>query len=151
MGVFEFKKKWLNDNLSSQRDTLFEASNDLLRNLVQRSGPIVNRSLETIAIFFKVLQANVSQLASRDLAEEMKRLHSATVHVNPRLLSVGASEQSPSEVFAADIEEEANSYFQQTYIGQLTIDDVMLDPVLAFRKELHDSPWSCSFPERKAF
>ena len=27
-------KKWLNDNLSSQRDTLFEASNDLLRNLV---------------------------------------------------------------------------------------------------------------------
>jgi CCR4-NOT transcription complex subunit 1 len=59
------------------------------------------------------------------LAEEMKRLHSATVHVNPRLLSVGASEQSPSEVFAADIEEEANSYFQQTFIGQLTIDDVM--------------------------
>ena len=93
----------------------------------------------------------MSRLASRDLAEEMKRLHSATVHVNPRLLSVGASEQSPSEVFAADIEEEANSYFQQTYIGQLTIDDVMLDPVLVFRKELHDSPWSCSFPERKAF
>ena len=37
----------------------------------------------------QVLQANVGQLASRDLAEEMKRLHSATVHVNPRLLSVG--------------------------------------------------------------
>ena len=83
----------------------------------------------------------MSQLASRDLAEEMKRLHSATVHVNPRLLSVGASEQSPSEVFAADIEEEANSYFQQTYIGQLTIDDVMLDPVLAFRKELQERLW----------
>lgn len=131
-------EKWLNDNLSSQRDklfeaclkflrerTLFEASNDSLGNPVQRSGPIVNLSLETTAIFFKVLQANVGQLASRDLAEEMKRLHSATVHVNPRLLSVGASEQSSSEVFAADIEEEANSYFQQTYIGQLTMDDVM--------------------------
>ena len=37
----------------------------------------------------------------------MKRLHSATIHVNPCLLSVGASEQSSSEVFAADIEEEA--------------------------------------------
>lgn len=132
-------EKWLNDNLSSQRDTLFEAclkflrertlfeaSNDSLGNPVQRSGPIVNLSLETTAIFFKVLQANVGQLASRELAEEMKRLHSATVHVNPRLLSVGASEQSSStEVFASDIEEEANSYFQQTYIGQLTIDDVM--------------------------
>ena len=65
----------------------------------------------------QVLQANVGQLASRDLAKEMKRLHSATVHVNPRLLTVGVSEQSSSEVFAADIEEEANSYFQQTYIG----------------------------------
>jgi hypothetical protein len=64
--------------------------------------------LETTAIFFKVLQANVSRLASRDFTEEMKRLHSATVHVNPRLLSVGASEQLSSEVFAADIEEEAS-------------------------------------------
>jgi len=35
------------------------------------------------------------------------------------------SEQSPSEVFAADRDEEANSYFQQIFIGQLTIDDVM--------------------------
>ena len=42
----------------------------------------------------QVLQANVGQLASRDLAEEMKRFHFATIHVNPRLLSVGASEQS---------------------------------------------------------
>ena len=67
----------------------------------------------------------MGQLASRDLAEEMKRLHSATVHVNPRLLSVGASKQSSSKVFAADIEEEASSYFQHTYIGQLTMDDVI--------------------------
>ena len=73
----------------------------------------------------QVLQANVGQLASRDLAEEMKRLHSATVHANPRLLSVGASEQSSSEVFAADIEEQEKSYFQQTYIGQLTMHDVI--------------------------
>jgi len=55
----------------------------------------------------------------------MKRLHFATVHVNPRLLSVGASEQSSSEVFAADIEEQEKSYFQHTYIGQLTMDDVI--------------------------
>ena len=104
--------------------TLFEASNDSLGNPVQRSRSIISISLETIAILFKVsyffviyghvstfnmnygilfhskywviqvLQANVGQLASRDLAEEMKRLHFATVHVNPRLLSVGASEQS---------------------------------------------------------
>jgi hypothetical protein len=89
-------------------------------NLVQCSGPIVNHFLETDAIFFKVLQANMNRLASLDLAEEMKRLHSATDHLNPHLLSVGATEQSPPEVFAADIKEEANSYFQQTYIVQLT-------------------------------
>ena len=73
----------------------------------------------------QVIQDNVGQLASRDLAEEMKRLHSTTVHVDPCLLSVGALEQSASEVFAVDIEEEANSYFQQTYIRQLTMDDVI--------------------------
>ncbi|XP_057867287.2 uncharacterized protein LOC131074644 isoform X3 [Cryptomeria japonica] len=126
---------WLNDNLSTHRDTLFEAclkflrertlfeaSNDALGNPVQRSGPIVNLSLDTTASFFKVLQSNVGQLESRDLVEEMKRLHSAMVRVNPRLLSVGAAEQSPSEVFAADIDEESNSYFQKIYVGQMTID-----------------------------
>eukprot|EP01018_Ginkgo_biloba_P022479 Gb_12251 [translate_table: standard] len=131
-------EKWLNDNLSCHRDTLFKAclkfvrertpfepSNDASVNPVQRSGPIVNLSLEITAIFLKVLQANVGQLVSRDLTEEMKLLHHQAVSVNPRVLSVGAADQSSSEVFAADIEEEANSYFQQIYIGQLTIDAVV--------------------------
>ena len=52
----------------------------------------------------QVLQANMGQLASRYLDEEMKRLHSATVDVNPCLLSVGDLEQSSCEVFVADIE-----------------------------------------------
>ncbi|KAH9287615.1 hypothetical protein KI387_031732 [Taxus chinensis] len=126
---------WLNDNLITHRDTLFEAclkflrertlfeaSNDALGTPVPHSGPIVNLSLDTTASFFKVLQSNIGQLESRDLVEEMKRLHSAMVRVNPRLLSVGAAEQSPSEAFAADIDEESNSYFQKIYVGQLTID-----------------------------
>lgn len=75
--------------------------------------------------FLQILQANLGQLSSRDLAEELKRVYTAAVRVNPRLLSVGAAEQSSSEVFAADIEEEANSYFQKIYVGQLTIDDVV--------------------------
>lgn len=73
----------------------------------------------------QVLQANIGRLSSRDLAEELKRVYNSAIRINPRLLSVGASEQSPSEVFAADIEEEANSYFQKIYVGQLTIEDVV--------------------------
>lgn len=72
-----------------------------------------------------MLQSNVGQLESRDLVEEMKWLHSAMVHVNPRLLSVGVAEQSPSEVFVVDIDEESNSYFQKIYVGQLTIEDLV--------------------------
>ena len=70
-----------------------------------------------LRFFFQVLQSNFGQLESRDLVEEMKRLHSAMVCVNPRLLSVGATEQSPSKVFATDIDEESNSYFQKMYVG----------------------------------
>ncbi|CAM6118665.1 unnamed protein product [Calypogeia fissa] len=134
-------EKWLQDNITIHKDTFFQACLKFLRerrlaearndglngpaSTVQWAAPINSLSLDTTAIFFKVLQANVGQLSSRDLAEELKRVYTAAVRVNPRLLSVGASEQSTSEVFAADIEEEANSYFQKIYVGQLTIEDVV--------------------------
>ncbi|KAL3683907.1 hypothetical protein R1sor_001929 [Riccia sorocarpa] len=134
-------EKWLQDNITIHRDIFFEACLKFLRErrLVearneaqnagavdgQRSGPAITLSLETTALIFKVLQGNLGQLSSREPAEELKRVYNSAVRINPRLLSVGASEQSPSEVFAADIEEEANSYFQKIYVGQLTIEDVV--------------------------
>ncbi|BBN05282.1 CCR4-NOT transcription complex subunit 1 [Marchantia polymorpha subsp. ruderalis] len=134
-------EQWLQENITFHRDVFFQACLKFLRErrLVearnegqnggtvdgQRSGPAITLSLETTALIFKVLQANIGRLSSRDLAEELKRVYNSAIRINPRLLSVGASEQSPSEVFAADIEEEANSYFQKIYVGQLTIEDVV--------------------------
>lgn len=62
---------------------------------------------------------------SRDLLEELKRIHTAVVRVNPRLPSVGGSEQSSSESFSTDIEQEANSYFRSIYAGELPIEKVV--------------------------
>eukprot|EP00252_Welwitschia_mirabilis_P002749 TRINITY_DN12719_c0_g2_i1.p1 TRINITY_DN12719_c0_g2~~TRINITY_DN12719_c0_g2_i1.p1 ORF type:complete len:2025 (+),score=405.51 TRINITY_DN12719_c0_g2_i1:577-6075(+) len=129
-------EKWLNDNLVVHKDAFYEACLKFLRErtlheasssgtFAQRSSSVMNLSLETTAIFLKVLQAYVGQLDSRDLAEEMKKLYSAAVCVNPRLLSVGASDQTSSEVFSPDVEDEANSYFQKIYSGQLSIDAVV--------------------------
>lgn len=129
-------EKWLQDNINIHRDALFQACLKFLREKTltearpesgggQKSAPVINLSLETTAIFFKVLQVNINQLASSDLAEETKRLYAAAVRTNPRLLSVGAAEQTPTEVFASDIEEEANSYFQKIYAGQRNIDEIV--------------------------
>jgi CCR4-NOT transcription complex subunit 1 len=75
----------------------------------------------------QVLQVNAAQLASRDPAEELKRIKDAAVHLNPWLMSAGAtSEQSQVETtYGSDVEEEANSYFQRIYIGQLSINNVV--------------------------
>jgi CCR4-NOT transcription complex subunit 1 len=75
----------------------------------------------------QVLQVNVAQMASRDPAEELKRIKDAAVRLNPWLMSAGAaSEQSQVETtYGSDVEEEANSYFQRIYIGQLSINNVV--------------------------
>ncbi|XP_024528197.1 CCR4-NOT transcription complex subunit 1 isoform X1 [Selaginella moellendorffii] len=128
-------EKWLHDNLVVYQEPLFQACLSFLRErlLVEsfngqsgtpRSGPI-GLSMETTAIFFKVLQAFSAQLSSRELVEEMRRVHAAAIRANPRLLSGAGTEQSSSEAFSSDVEEEANVYFQKIYKGQLTIENVV--------------------------
>ncbi|KAH8935189.1 hypothetical protein BDL97_17G016600 [Sphagnum fallax] len=136
-------EKWLQDNLTIHRDSFFQACLKFLRERTldearvegqlgagvtgQRPGPILSLSLDTVNAFFKVLQVNAAQLASRDPAEELKRIKDAAVRLNPWLMSAGAtSEQSQVETtYGSDVEEEANSYFQRIYIGQLSINNVV--------------------------
>lgn len=132
-------EKWLVDNLNNHCDMFFqaclrylreralaEARSELLGGSGHRSGLSTSLPLEITATIFKVLQATPGHLVSRDLLEEMKRIHSAAVRVNhPRLISVGASEQAASERFSSDIEEEANSYFRNIYAGDLPIESVV--------------------------
>ncbi|CAK9867154.1 unnamed protein product [Sphagnum jensenii] len=136
-------EKWLQDNLTIHRDSFFQACLKFLRERTldearvegqlgagvtgQRPGPILSLSLDTVNAFFKVLQVNAAQLASRDPAEELKRIKDAAIRLNPWLMSAGAaSEQSQVETtYGSDVEEEANSYFQRIYIGQLSINNVV--------------------------
>ncbi|RVW13615.1 CCR4-NOT transcription complex subunit 1 [Vitis vinifera] len=96
----------------------------------------MNINEETSSIFWKVLQANTDQIASKQLSEELKSLHRASMHVSPRLQNVGASDSSTSDVYTNDIEAEANSYFHQIFSGQLTIDSMI--QMLARFKESSD-------------
>ncbi|KAF8379221.1 hypothetical protein HHK36_028651 [Tetracentron sinense] len=126
--------KWLNDNLSTYRDIFFEeclkflkeipidAAQDVSGNPFERTGAVENAYWETSSILLKVLQAHTGQITSHQLSEEMTRLHVATTHANPRLQNGGATDSSASDRYADDIEAEANSYFNQIFNGQLTID-----------------------------
>lgn len=73
----------------------------------------------------QVLQTNTDQIASKQLTEELRSLHRASIHVNPRLQNVGPSDSSTSDVYTNDIESEANSYFHQIFSGQLTVDSMI--------------------------
>eukprot|EP00850_Spirogloea_muscicola_P015627 SM000121S26024 [mRNA] locus=s121:298001:312953:- [translate_table: standard] len=129
-------EKWLNDSLKVNGDALYKACLNYIREKLlaesrsdgtdQRSGPNINLSLETTAMLFKVLQDSSNQPTSQDLVDDQKNLHTAALRAYPRLQAVGVPEQGVTESpFPLDIENEANSYFQKIYVGQLTIDDVI--------------------------
>ncbi|KAF9613130.1 hypothetical protein IFM89_005609 [Coptis chinensis] len=147
-------EKWLSDNLSTYKDTFFEeclkflkdtpsgVSQDVPASPFQNSGAVRNVSSEISSIFFKVilpfqcspvLQSQAGQNISRQLFEEMKRLHVASMHVDPRLQNGGAPDSSTSDGYPDDIEAEANSYFHQMFSGQLTI-ETMVDSLGHFKE-----------------
>ncbi|KAI5070413.1 hypothetical protein GOP47_0014756 [Adiantum capillus-veneris] len=131
-------EKWLLDNLNSHGVSFFqvclkylreraagEARTEVLGGSGHRSNLSTSLNLETTAIFFKALQSTPNHLIPRELLEETKRIHTAVVRVNPRLLSAGASDQSASESFSSDIEQEANMYFRKIYAGEMPIEAVV--------------------------
>lgn len=72
-------------------------------------------------------------LASTQLSEEMEKLHVAVLESNPKLPNGGASDASATEGYTDDIEAEANSYFQQMFSGQLTI-EAMVQMLARFKE-----------------
>ncbi|XP_058113196.1 uncharacterized protein LOC131256182 [Magnolia sinica] len=94
-------EQWLNENLSTYKDTFFEdclkflkeipsaATNDASANPFQHSSSVMNLYLETSSTLLKVLQAHSGQLISHQLSEELRRLQASSVHANPRLQNGG--------------------------------------------------------------
>lgn len=87
----------------------------LPRSPPQGAPPRVNISLETLAIFLRVLGA-AGALLPPELAQHLKLVQTAALQQHPQLASV-VGEVGPPEAFAADIENEANAYFQRAYAG----------------------------------
>ncbi|PIA29475.1 hypothetical protein AQUCO_06000080v1 [Aquilegia coerulea] len=126
-------EKWLIDNLNTNKDTFFEeclkflkeiasgTSQDVPAGPFQDSGTAANVSSETSSVFFKALQSQSGQNISRQLFDELKRLHVASLHSSPRLQTGGAPDLSTPDGYPDDIEAEANSYFHQMFSEQLAI------------------------------
>mmetsp|Transcript_518 Transcript_518/g.1826 ORF Transcript_518/g.1826 Transcript_518/m.1826 type:complete len:2264 (-) Transcript_518:4073-10864(-) len=96
---------------------------------MKEKPPFVPLSPESSAIFFKVLQANSASMPA-ELVDELKSLYESSRQGNPGFQSLkgpGAevTQSQPAEVFAPDIEEEANTLFQKIYTGQQSIDDMI--------------------------
>lgn len=91
----------------------------------QLAGNQVQLSIEIMVLFFKVLKGNMTSMPP-DMQEEITRVYNAAASANPKLQGVAADQPSPQpENFAGDIEEAANSYFQQIYTSKQTIESVV--------------------------
>jgi len=117
-------------------------------------------AVETMAIFFKVLQAGAGGLPP-DLREELHGVAQAAANANPTLAAAvasaggggggqgavtpggnaggapgagggGANDAAGGGNFPADVEAEANSYFQRLYSGQHSVDQTV-DMLTRFR------------------
>lgn len=90
---------------------------------------------------WQVLQSHTGLLSSVHLSEEMEKLHVSYMHSNSRPKNGGVADSSTTDGYADDIESEANSYFQQIFSGQLTIDAMI--QMLARFKESPEKRLSC--------
>ncbi|RUS19853.1 hypothetical protein BC937DRAFT_86816 [Endogone sp. FLAS-F59071] len=126
-------EKWLLDNIAEHKDVFIRACLDFLTlkiasdvtwqdtNAVPQSS--LRLSVEVMAIFLRVL---VESSMSPENAELLKEVHSACLQSYPKLMNVrsgGDSNSTGGEVsFSEDVEEEANSYYEQIYRGDISID-----------------------------
>ncbi|KAI3693882.1 hypothetical protein L1987_76837 [Smallanthus sonchifolius] len=125
-------EKWLSSNLTTYRDTFFEECLRFLKevdfgvqessNRLHNPGNIWNLYMETAPVFTKVLQAHANLLSSNQLSKEMEILHLKVSNNSSRTRNYGDPDSSTPEVYAEDIETEVNSYFQQMFSAQLTVD-----------------------------
>ncbi|KAK7277081.1 hypothetical protein RIF29_18231 [Crotalaria pallida] len=130
-------EKWLNNNLTTYKDVFFEeclkflkdvhlsGSQDLSGKSFHQSGAALNLFAETTATFLKVLKAHTDLVTSRQLPEELERLHISIIDSNPRLQNGGTAESSACDGYEDDIEAEANSHFHQMFSENLSIKEMV--------------------------
>lgn len=83
------------------------------------------------SVCLQVLQAHTGLIISSQLSDEVGKL--TFMNTNSRMKSSGGTDSSPSDGYTDDIEAEANSYFDQMFSGQLTI-DTMIQMLARFKE-----------------
>lgn len=87
------------------------------------SSGTVTLSVETLVLYFRVLLMN-SSVFSGEISEDIKLVQAKAVDLYPQLQGI-SDKTEQSEVFARDIEQEANAYFQKIYSEQTKLEDVI--------------------------
>lgn len=119
--------KWLKDKISSDGLPFMEAVlrflNAKLDAMAAESGALTTLSVETLDLYLRVLKSN-SAVFSPELAASVKQVEYRAGLLFPQLQTLAAQAEQ-SEVFASDIEEEANVYFHRIYSEQTRPEDVI--------------------------
>ncbi|KNC97024.1 CCR4-NOT core subunit CDC39 [Spizellomyces punctatus DAOM BR117] len=129
-------EKWLQDHIRDEGEVFVTACLEFLNDKVtsqsarmdasnpKRSVPL---SVDVVATFLRVLHAHSSTMtpASSDF---LKEVTGTCLQTYPRLVnvaSVGDGALADGNTFTDDVEEEANSYYEKIYKGDLTINQVV--------------------------
>ncbi|KAH6563032.1 hypothetical protein BASA62_008802 [Batrachochytrium salamandrivorans] len=124
-------EKWLQDHIHDEGVPFIRSCLEFLNEKVvmqlsrpdaSHSGPL---SIDVVSAFLRILRANASSMPPES-AESLKDLLSICSQAYPRLATM--IEETPfaeSSSFPVDIEEEANSYYEKIYKGELSIGQVV--------------------------
>ncbi|CAB4419785.1 unnamed protein product [Rhizophagus irregularis] len=122
-------EKWLQDNIIEFGDSFVH---DCLEFLSQKIAMEVTRenngNLQSVkltgdvfAIFLRILSNSSMSPANSEL---FKEINNTSIHVYPRLLNSSSTDgNAPDQTFTADVEEEANSYYERVYRQEIGIED----------------------------
>ncbi|CAI9769351.1 unnamed protein product [Fraxinus pennsylvanica] len=137
-------EKWLGTQISTYRDAFYEECLKFLKEVVVGSqevsinrfhspGSLMNVYLEACSTLLKVLQSHSGIISSSHLSKELEKLHASYLHATAKLKNGGVADSVTSDVYADDIETEANSYFHQLFSGELTT-DAMIQMLARFKE-----------------
>ncbi|KAG2174664.1 hypothetical protein INT44_006928 [Umbelopsis vinacea] len=134
-------EKWLQDKITEHKDAFITACLDFLTHKIasdvsrrDKSVPLtVPLSIECMGTFLKILGDSPM---STENSEMLKEVQSICLQAYPKLMNIRSQAEPGStggEVsFSADVEDEANLYYERIYSGEMTIDQ-MIELLKKFR------------------
>ncbi|KAI8341463.1 CCR4-Not complex component, Not1-domain-containing protein [Chlamydoabsidia padenii] len=136
-------EKWLQDKIANLKDSFprnlldflaQKVSSELSRQETNAPPTTVLLSVESVKILLKVLAE--TPMSHENMAM-LKEVSSVCLQTYPKLMNVGTQAEpgsSGGEVsFKPEVEEEANSYYERIYSGEMTVDE-MIERLKTFSK-----------------